>query len=141
VTEAALNHDGEPLHTGDDERIDAVTNIRASVEELRDDPDLDASDIIHSVLEECATLDRLLIETIQRERAAREQIAALPNPLVLPTATKSRKELEVDAPDFEGHVLLAISDPQGEDSCIYLSRESARLLATWLQQQCQEGKE
>jgi hypothetical protein len=74
-----LNHDGEPLHTGDDARIDCVTGIRAAIEEAIDDLESDktgdridgnseAVDTLRAALEECAMLDRLLIETIARER-------------------------------------------------------------------------
>ena len=65
-----LNHDGEPLHTGDDDRIDAVTGIRTAVEEIIDELDGHGEivDTLRGVLEECDKLDALLIETIKRER-------------------------------------------------------------------------
>lgn len=66
---AALNHDGEPLHTGDDDRIDLVTSIIASAEQIQGEDDPDVADLVASILEDCRTLDALLIATIQREAA------------------------------------------------------------------------
>ncbi len=72
-----LNHDGEPLHTGDDDRIDALTGIRDAIEtalgEL-DDPD-EVRETLQAAIEDCTTLDRLIIATIARER---EAVSALP---------------------------------------------------------------
>lgn len=79
--EEPLNHEGEPLHSGDDARIDAVTGIRAAVEELREGGETDWHDALGGVLEECDTLDRLLIETIARERAAVAERDALKDEL------------------------------------------------------------
>ena len=69
----ALNAEGEELHTGDDLRIDAVTSIRASLEAIIEAYNAgEAIDVdgLHDALQECDALDKLLIETIQREAAA-----------------------------------------------------------------------
>lgn len=67
-----MNRDGEPLHTGDDERIDCVTGILAALDELSDAivATDEISECICSARQECERLDALLIETIKRERAA-----------------------------------------------------------------------
>lgn len=63
-----LNHEGEPLHTGDDERIDLVTSIIAAAEELEGDEDV--TETAASIIDDCHKLDALLLATIDRERAA-----------------------------------------------------------------------
>lgn len=59
--------DDEPLHSGDDERVDLMTSILTSLEEMRVDPlgDITAEDI----LLDCEQLDPLIVATVKRERA------------------------------------------------------------------------
>jgi hypothetical protein len=85
-----LNHDGEPLHTGDDERIDLVTSILAGCDECHDE-DLDWSDVILGIREDCQKLDALLIQTINRER---EREALLLQRAQEIAELKARNELE-----------------------------------------------
>lgn len=71
---AVEGDDDEPLHTGDDERLDCVTSIRASLEEIIDEkgkPKCDhCTDLLISALDSCEMLDSLIIATIKRERLA-----------------------------------------------------------------------
>lgn len=60
----------ESLHTGDDERIDALTNIVTGLEAMRDDPEDNADITFDSVIEDCMALDALIVATVKRERAA-----------------------------------------------------------------------
>lgn len=54
----------EDVHTGDDERMDLLINIRSALEQLREGEDpIDIDD----VLDDCAALDALLVKTIQAE--------------------------------------------------------------------------
>jgi hypothetical protein len=81
--EPALNHEGEPLHTGDDDRIDCVTAIRAALEQMSDTncglhSCSEVDDLLPSIVEECDKLDTLLLQTIQRERLASPALAASP---------------------------------------------------------------
>jgi hypothetical protein len=64
-----LEDEDEPLHTGDDERLDCVTGILAALDALEDD-DEPPGEAIDSIREECQKLDALLIATIKRERAS-----------------------------------------------------------------------
>jgi hypothetical protein len=64
--------DDEPFHTGDDDRLDFMTSIRAGIEELQSDEDFPPNnqqeETLSSLLEDCDKLDALIIETIRRER-------------------------------------------------------------------------
>lgn len=64
----ASTDEAEPLHTGDDERLDMMTNIITALEGMIEDPDPDIT--IESILEDCRALDVLLVATVQRELAA-----------------------------------------------------------------------
>lgn len=85
----------EPLHTGDDERIDLLSSIIAQIEEFKDEresmlndsfeKDTDALEMASSVLDDCKRLDELLIETVKRERVA----TALPSAPTEPPAAES----------------------------------------------------
>lgn len=86
----ALNIDGEPLHTGDDDRIDCLTGIRAGLEEIvnAEDDEYEKHEIIELVRElfdDCDQLYALLIETIASERSA---LSAAPHWQPIETAPK-----------------------------------------------------
>lgn len=62
--------DDEPLHTGDDERLDLLTGLRAGVEAMRDDPDMfDQGEYVETTLKDLDKLDELIVATIRRESA------------------------------------------------------------------------
>lgn len=62
------NIEGEPLHTGDDERLDLLTSLRAGVESLLEDDAVQVPDFTLDALNELGQLDRLIVATIHRER-------------------------------------------------------------------------
>lgn len=59
----AVNADGEPLHTGDDARIDLVSSIIASAEELEGNEEI--TDIAASIIDDCHKLDALLVAELR----------------------------------------------------------------------------
>lgn len=65
TTEQDMNDD-EPLHTGDDERLDCVTSILAGAEELEGDDEV--QEIAAGIIDDCHKLDALILATIKRER-------------------------------------------------------------------------
>lgn len=72
--QAQLAEDEEEIHTGDDARLDCITNIRASLDGIFDGqgkPECGhCADLLSSALDSCETLDALIIATIKRERSA-----------------------------------------------------------------------
>lgn len=68
----ALNHDGETYHTGDDDRVDALVNIRATLEEAVEELDGggDIAGTLRDAIEECDSLTVLIFKTIAAERKA-----------------------------------------------------------------------
>lgn len=70
------NDPDEQLHTGDDDRLDLVSSILATAEELEGNEEM--MECAASIIDDCHKLDELIIATIKRERAAADRTSETP---------------------------------------------------------------